>query len=361
MTENAFLPVFLFWVLAVVRGARAANRMAATRGGRAYLRRLSDAEPGGRASSGAGNGDRPACLPRGGGRPSVGSSGTEASGPIRGHLVDTVLRSGRVPRVRGCDPRQDHHGRGPRRLLGADHLNLFGACRVPLARVPPRRARLGGGHPAVRGVLALAVRLAAAPPAHGGGEGVRRGRALGLGLATDGGRGIRGEPIRAADPGTERLLPRAAVPDRVICVGVRTSPGVAPLNRRVGTRRGNDRRRRHLLVVHRQPRGLERIRLAAARPVDRARHDCSWAAPAGGRPGRASRGPAVLPASPRFALVAPAVVLVYLALANSPVEGTTSQASRDSRVGGVQAPRNWIDTRSGPGQTSRRSGRVRLG
>jgi hypothetical protein len=36
-------------------------------------------------------------------------------------------------------------------------------------------------------------------------------------------------------------------------------------------------------------------------------------------------------------------VLVYLAWANSPVEGTTSQASRDSRVGGVQAPRNWID------------------
>ena len=46
---------------------------------------------------------------------------------------------------------------------------------------------------------------------------------------------------------------------------------------------------------------------------------------------------------PRFALVAPAVVLVYLALATSPVEGTTSQASRDSRFGGVQAPRNWID------------------
>ena len=46
---------------------------------------------------------------------------------------------------------------------------------------------------------------------------------------------------------------------------------------------------------------------------------------------------------PRLALVAPAVVLVYLAWANSPVEGTTSQASRDSRVGGVQAPRNWID------------------
>ena len=47
--------------------------------------------------------------------------------------------------------------------------------------------------------------------------------------------------------------------------------------------------------------------------------------------------------SPRFALIAPAVVLVFLAWANSPVEGITSQASRDSRVGGVQAPRNWID------------------
>jgi hypothetical protein len=46
----------------------------------------------------------------------------------------------------------------------------------------------------------------------------------------------------------------------------------------------------------------------------------------------------------RFLLVAPALVLVYLAWANSPIEGLTSQASRDSRVGGVQAPRTWIDS-----------------
>ena len=46
----------------------------------------------------------------------------------------------------------------------------------------------------------------------------------------------------------------------------------------------------------------------------------------------------------RYLLVAPAVVLLYLAWANSPVEGLTSQASRDSRTGGVQVPRNWIDS-----------------
>ena len=49
----------------------------------------------------------------------------------------------------------------------------------------------------------------------------------------------------------------------------------------------------------------------------------------------------------RFLLVAPALVLVYLAWANSPVEGITSQASRDSRVGGVPAPRTWIDSTVG--------------
>ena len=49
----------------------------------------------------------------------------------------------------------------------------------------------------------------------------------------------------------------------------------------------------------------------------------------------------------RFLLVAPALVLVYLASATSPVEGLTSQASHDSRVGGVQAPRTWIDNTVG--------------
>jgi len=49
----------------------------------------------------------------------------------------------------------------------------------------------------------------------------------------------------------------------------------------------------------------------------------------------------------RYLLVGPAVVLVYLAWANSPVEGLTSQASSDSRVGGVPAPRNWIDSAVG--------------
>ena len=51
--------------------------------------------------------------------------------------------------------------------------------------------------------------------------------------------------------------------------------------------------------------------------------------------------------SPRYALIGPALVLIYLAWANSPVEGLTSQASRDSRTGGVQAPRNWIDNEVG--------------
>jgi hypothetical protein len=49
----------------------------------------------------------------------------------------------------------------------------------------------------------------------------------------------------------------------------------------------------------------------------------------------------------RFLLVAPALVLVYLAWANSPIEGMTSQASRDSRVGGVPGPRTWIDNKVG--------------
>ena len=45
----------------------------------------------------------------------------------------------------------------------------------------------------------------------------------------------------------------------------------------------------------------------------------------------------------RALLVAPALVLVYLAFANSPVEGRISQASRESRYGGVQVRRDWID------------------
>ena len=49
----------------------------------------------------------------------------------------------------------------------------------------------------------------------------------------------------------------------------------------------------------------------------------------------------------RLALVAPALVLVYLAGMNSPIEGLTSQASRDSRRGGVQNARDWIDRKVG--------------
>jgi hypothetical protein len=45
----------------------------------------------------------------------------------------------------------------------------------------------------------------------------------------------------------------------------------------------------------------------------------------------------------RLALVAPALVLVYLAAANSPVEGMTRQAAIDSRYGGISGPRDWID------------------
>jgi hypothetical protein len=45
----------------------------------------------------------------------------------------------------------------------------------------------------------------------------------------------------------------------------------------------------------------------------------------------------------RLALVAPAVVLVYLAAANSPVVGKTRLTSVQSRQGGVQTRRDWID------------------
>jgi hypothetical protein len=46
----------------------------------------------------------------------------------------------------------------------------------------------------------------------------------------------------------------------------------------------------------------------------------------------------------RLALVAPAVVLLYLAAANSPVVGKIHQTSTESRYGGIQAPqRDWID------------------
>jgi len=46
----------------------------------------------------------------------------------------------------------------------------------------------------------------------------------------------------------------------------------------------------------------------------------------------------------RLALVAPAVVLLYLAAANSPVVGKIHQTSIESRYGGIQAPqRDWID------------------
>ena len=49
----------------------------------------------------------------------------------------------------------------------------------------------------------------------------------------------------------------------------------------------------------------------------------------------------------RLLLLAPAMVLVYLAWANSPVEGKTSQASRDARFGGILGPRDWIDRVAG--------------
>jgi hypothetical protein len=45
----------------------------------------------------------------------------------------------------------------------------------------------------------------------------------------------------------------------------------------------------------------------------------------------------------RLALVAPAVVLLYLAAANSPVVGKVRETSLESRYGGVQARRDWID------------------
>jgi hypothetical protein len=45
----------------------------------------------------------------------------------------------------------------------------------------------------------------------------------------------------------------------------------------------------------------------------------------------------------RLALVAPAVVLLYLAAANSPVVGKVNQTSMESRLGGVRVPRDWID------------------
>ncbi len=45
----------------------------------------------------------------------------------------------------------------------------------------------------------------------------------------------------------------------------------------------------------------------------------------------------------RLALIAPLLVFLYLAWATSPVEGKTSEASRDSRFGGIQGPLNWID------------------
>jgi hypothetical protein len=45
----------------------------------------------------------------------------------------------------------------------------------------------------------------------------------------------------------------------------------------------------------------------------------------------------------RLALVAPAVVLLYLAGANSPVVGKVRTTSIESRIGGVQTRRDWID------------------
>jgi hypothetical protein len=46
---------------------------------------------------------------------------------------------------------------------------------------------------------------------------------------------------------------------------------------------------------------------------------------------------------PRFALVAPAAVLLYLAAANSPVVGKVRTTSIESRYGGVRTHRDWID------------------
>ncbi len=46
---------------------------------------------------------------------------------------------------------------------------------------------------------------------------------------------------------------------------------------------------------------------------------------------------------PRLALLAPAGVLLYLAVMNSPVEGLTHQASVGARYGGIQASLDWID------------------
>ncbi|MDQ2911490.1 MAG: glycosyltransferase family 39 protein [Actinomycetota bacterium] len=45
----------------------------------------------------------------------------------------------------------------------------------------------------------------------------------------------------------------------------------------------------------------------------------------------------------RYAVVAPVLVLAYFAYANRGVEGFTSQAARDSRNGGVQVRRDWVD------------------
>ena len=49
----------------------------------------------------------------------------------------------------------------------------------------------------------------------------------------------------------------------------------------------------------------------------------------------------------RLALVAPAVILVYFAFVNSPVVGKVRTTSIESRVGGVQNRRDWIDLATG--------------
>jgi hypothetical protein len=49
----------------------------------------------------------------------------------------------------------------------------------------------------------------------------------------------------------------------------------------------------------------------------------------------------------RFALALPALTLLALALANGPVERRIHEASLDSLHGGIQAPRNWIDSAVG--------------
>src|SRR5262249_54691173 len=49
----------------------------------------------------------------------------------------------------------------------------------------------------------------------------------------------------------------------------------------------------------------------------------------------------------RLALVAPAVILVYFAFVNSPVVGKVRTTSIESRVGGVQSRRDWIDLATG--------------